>query len=148
MNGATLISLSLLIGPADALTFSECEYFTDGHHFVEFDHRDLGAGYIANRNFFSYEADVSSWVEVTHCRSGRQLSGYYDPNQKGADLALGRIDDENLIATRGAVRHLIETTALHWSEKLIEKETCGCAAAYPELRGYKTPFDPDKGPFQ
>ncbi len=146
----TLI-LAALAAPASALTLAECRAITHISHGGVAGHVDYGAGRVGWVNWWSQEG-VFTDLTVADCRTGEFLRT--------------RVREDNISARapfdrRDAVREIIETEmagapalfsfarlrdAIHPKGKdielaVLETEPCACAAAYPELRGSRTPYE-------
>lgn len=147
----SIISLVLLAGPASALTLADCRAITHVSHGGVAGHVDYGAGRVGWVNWWSQEG-VFTDLTVADCRTGEFLKT--------------RVREDNISARapfdrREAVREIIETEmagapalfsfarlrdAIHPKGKdielaVLENEPCACAAAYPDLRGSRTPYE-------
>ena len=143
--------LAILAAPASALTLAECQRITHVSHGGVAGHVDYGAGRVGWVNWWSQEG-VFTDLTVADCRTGEFLKT--------------RVREDNISSRppfdrRETVRAIIETEmtgaptlfsfqrlreAIHPKGKDIEvavaiAEPCACAAAYPELRGDKTPYE-------
>lgn len=143
--------LAVLAAPASALTLAECERVTHISHGGVAAHRDLGAGRVAWVNWWSQEG-VFTDITVADCKTGEFLRTRVREERMSERAPFDRTD---------AVRGIIETElraapalfsferlrdAIHPKGKDIkvatrDTEPCACAAAYPELRGDKTPYE-------
>ena len=145
-----LIMLGLTAMPASALTLGECRAITHLSHGGVAGHVDYGGGRVGWVSWWSQEG-VFTDLTVADCRTGEALTT--------------RVREENISARapfdrRRVVREIIEREmsgapaffsferlreAIHPRGRDIEiavldAEPCACAAAYPELRGDKTPY--------
>ncbi len=143
--------LTALAAPASALTLAECRAITHVSHGGVAGHVDYGAGRVGWVDWWSQEG-VFTDLTVADCRTGEFLRT--------------RVREDNISARapfdrREAVREIIETEmagapalfsfarlrdAIHPKGKdielaVLETEPCACAAAYPELRGSRTPYE-------
>ncbi len=143
--------LTALATPASALTLAECRAITHVSHGGVAGHVDYGAGRVGWVSWWSQEG-VFTDLTVADCRTGEFLKT--------------RVREDNISARapfdrREAVREIIETEmagapalfsfarlrdAIHPKGKdievaVLEAEPCACAAAYPEMRGSRTPYE-------
>lgn len=141
----------LLASPAAALTLAECERVTHISHGGVAAHRDLGAGRVGWVDWWSQEG-VFTDITIADCKSGEFLRTRVREERMSDRAPFDRTD---------MVQHIIETElqaapalfsftrlrdAIHPKGKDIElavrsTEACACAAAYPDLRGEKTPYE-------
>ena len=143
--------LAALATPASALTLTECTAITHVSHGGVAGHVDYGAGRVGWVSWWSQEG-VFTDLTVADCRTGEFLRT--------------RVREDNISARapfdrREVVREIIETEmagapalfsfarlrdAIHPKGKdievaVLEAEPCACAAAYPEMRGSRTPYE-------
>lgn len=151
MTRAALISLAVVASPASALTLADCRAITHVSHGGVARHVDYGAGRVGWVTWWSQEG-VFTDMTVADCRTGEFLRT--------------RVREDNISARppfdrRDVVREIIETEmaaapaffsfsrlreAIHPKGRdievaVLEEEPCACAAAYPDLRGSKTPYE-------
>ena len=146
-----VIIFLMTAGSASALTLAECRAITHVSHGGVAGHVDYGAGRVGWITWWSQEGVFTDLI-VADCRTGAFLKT--------------RMREENIsprppFDRRDAVREIVAremsgapaffsferlAKAIHPKGKDIElavldSEPCACAAAYPELRGEKTPYE-------
>lgn len=147
---AALITLAMA-SPGAALTLSDCKRVTHISHGGATGHVDLGAGRVGWIDWWSQEGVFTDYT-VADCKTGEFLRTRMREERMSARPQFDR---------RDAVREIIETElkgapalfsfnrlrdAIHPKGRDIkvavrDTEPCACAAAYPELRGEKTPYE-------
>lgn len=143
--------LAALAGPASALTLTECRRITHISHGGVAGHVDFGAGRVGWIDWWSQEGVFTDFT-VADCKTGKFLR---------TRMREERMSQRPPFDRRDAVRDIIETEmaaaaslfslerlrdAIHPKGKdievaVLETEPCACAAAYPDLRGDKTPYE-------
>ncbi|MEO0916207.1 MAG: hypothetical protein AAFY31_04380 [Pseudomonadota bacterium] len=141
----------VLATPAAALTLGDCRRITHVSHGGAAGHVDFGAGRVGWVDWWSMEGVFTDFT-VADCKTGKFLR---------TRVREERMSPRPPFDRREAVRGIIETEmqvaaalfsferlrdAIHPKGKDIEvavraTEPCACAAAYPELRGSKTPYE-------
>lgn len=137
--------------PAAALTLAECTRVTHVSHGGAAQHVDFGAGRVGWIDWWSQEGVFTDFT-VADCRTGEFIR---------TRMREERMSQRTPFDRRKAVRAIIATEmqsapslfsfqrladAIHPKGRDIEisvtaSEPCACAAAYPELRGEKTPYE-------
>ncbi|MEM9426536.1 MAG: hypothetical protein AAGA06_07520 [Pseudomonadota bacterium] len=145
------VILVMIASPAMALTLAECQRITHVSHGGVAGHVDYGSGRVGWVDWWSQEGVFTDYT-VADCQTGEFLRTRVREERMSARPPFDR---------RDAVQEIIETEmqgapvlfsfrrlrdAIHPKGKDIElavlaDEPCACAAAYPELRGEKTPYE-------
>ena len=143
--------LAVLASPASALTLAECKRITHVSHGGVAGHVDFGAGRVGWVDWWSQEGVFTDFT-VADCETGEFLR---------TRVREERMSERPPFDRRDAVRGIIEAEmlgapALFSFERLraaihpkgrdievavLEAEPCACAAAYPEMRGSRTPYE-------
>lgn len=143
--------LAILASPVSALTLADCKRVTHVSHGGVAGHVDFGAGRVGWVDWWSQEGVFTDFT-VADCKTGEFLRTRMREERMSQRPPFNR--------TR-AVREIIEREmkaapalfsftrlrdAIHPKGKDIEvavldAEPCACAAAYPDLRGEKTPYE-------
>jgi len=148
---ALVISLGLLAAPASALTLAECERVTHISHGGMAGHVDFGAGRVGWADWWSQEG-VFTDLTVADCRSGEFLKTRVREAWMSDRTPFDRTDAvRDIIETEMAVapalfsferlRNAIHPKGRDIEVAVLDAEPCACAAAYPELRGEKAPYE-------
>lgn len=142
---------SVLASPVAAVTLADCKRVTHISHGGVAAHVDFGAGRVGWIDWWSQEGVFTDFT-VADCKTGKFLR---------TRMREERMSERPPFDRREAVREIIATEmkgapalfsferlrqAIHPKGKDIElavldAEPCACAAAYPELRGEKTPYE-------
>lgn len=141
--GASVLAVAAQM--ASAAPLDDCWASIVGHDIIEENHTDLGLGYVAHIRKWSFPAEFGTEgsrpfgaeLVLTHCHSGEELSARY----ANADRAFARVVEEKMTSRTGAALAFFEATAESTAFRIVDKEPCACAAAYPNLRGEKTPYE-------
>lgn len=152
MAVAVGIAVALVVSASrsEAVTLEECNRTTHVSHGGEGGHMDLGAGRVLYGEWWSQEG-VYVDVIVAHCGTGEFLRtrtreerisdrSAFDRTEK----ALGIIEQELGAAPElfsfKRLAQALDRTGEDIVIDALQSEPCACAAAYPDLRGAKTPF--------
>ena len=145
-----LVGLLSVGTTASALSLAECTRTTHISHGGEADHRDLGAGRVMWRDWWSQEGTATGFA-IVECDSGATLRFRTAEENMGPRLPFDRTAKALAILAR------FESTARAFAglERIaadlkgvardidimtLDAEPCACAAAYPDRRGDKTEF--------
>ena len=148
-------ALALSGGSAQALTLAECDRTTHISHGGESAHMDLGDGRVMWRGWWSQEGTATD-LYVSDCAPGDVLSARVAEDRMGkrstfdrTEKALKAIDQieagARVFATLDRMAMALVPIARDVTVARVSEETWACAAAYPDLRGTKTEFDPESG---
>ena len=146
----TLAALAFA-APAQALTLSECDRTTHISHGGETAHRDFGAGRVGWTEWWSQEGVYTDFY-VANCKSGRHLKTRAREERMSNRAPFDRtkavraVIDTEMAAASSLFSFERLATALKTKGRDTEiaaltAEPCACAAAYPELRGTKIPYE-------
>lgn len=154
-----LLTAAALFAPQGgaALTLSDCDRALPPLGYSsEIAHRDIGGGLVTHRVENRVNGDENRSVVLTHCASGRQISaasaceqassGFCAHGRRAMDApdpVAARLDE--IVATPDrysleGVREALAQVALATRDTMLNRETCGCRAAYPGRRNGKTRF--------
>lgn len=142
---------ALTASPTTALTLAECKRVTHVSHGGVAGHVDYGSGRVGWVDWWSQEGVFTDYT-VADCKTGAFLR---------TRAREERMSERPPFDRRAAVQEIIETEmqgapalfsfdrlrdAIHPKGKdielaVLEAEPCACAAAYPDLRGEKTPYE-------
>lgn len=137
--------------PAQALTLEQCTRTTHISHGGEADHRDLGAGRVMWRDWWSQEGTATDFI-IMECATGaalefRAAATNMVPGQSAfdrTDAALAVLERHEsgarVFATFDRIAVDLQRIARDISQTIHETESCACAALYPSNRGNKAPF--------
>ena len=145
-----LAGLCLVATTASALTLPECTRTTHISHGGEADHRDLGAGRVMWRDWWSQEGTATGFA-IVDCDTGTALRFRTAEENMGPRLPFDRTDKALGILARheGGARAFagldriaadLKGVARDIEIVTLDAEPCACAAAYPDSRGGKTAF--------
>ena len=148
MIRAALIAFAVLASPLAALELERCDRTTHNTHAGTARHMDFDAGRVAWAEWWSNEGVFVDYV-VMACESGdflktrvveEHISDRWFNRRLQARAVLERELGSDFFsfqrlasALKGVGRDIEIATA--------DMESCGCAAAYPALRGAKTEFE-------
>lgn len=146
-----ILAASAFAAPVNALSLAECTRTTHISHGGEAAHRDLGEGRVAWESWWSQEG-VYLDLHVADCGTGEHLTTRAREERMSERAPFDRTE-----AVRAALEtELAAAPSLFSFERLanalktkgrdteiaaLAEEPCACAAAYPELRGTKTPYE-------
>ncbi|WP_227270305.1 hypothetical protein [Roseobacter weihaiensis] len=147
---AVILLMSWGAGGAQALAVEDCTRTTHISHGGEADHRDLGAGRVMWRDWWSQEGSATD-LTVADCGPGTALRVRAAEENMNARLPFDRIDDalqviarhesgSRIFATFDRMAADLERFTRDVTQLTLEAEVCACAALYPDLRGDKTEF--------
>ena len=151
MIRAGVIGFAFCASPVSALTLADCERVTHVSHGGEAAHQDFGDARVGWIDWWSQEG-VYIDITVANCKTGEFLKTRVREERVSVRAPFDRRDAvERIIATEmsGAAALFSFTrlaAAIHPKGRDIEiarmaAESCGCAAAYPDLRGDKVPYE-------
>ncbi|MGJ8622253.1 MAG: hypothetical protein ACSHW1_05700 [Yoonia sp.] len=140
----------LLAGPVQALGLEDCRRITHPSHGGQYGHRDLGEGRVSWVDWWTQEGAFKGYTLVD-CASGETLRFRTAEENMGPEPAFDRTDAARAVLERHHAGARVFATFERMAADLehiarkIEifadaEEICGCAAAYPDLRGDKTEF--------
>ena len=146
----TLAALAVA-APVHALTLAECNRTTHISHGGETAHQDFGAGRVGWIEWWSQEGVYNDFY-IADCESGQHLKTRAREERMSTRAPFDRTKAvQSVINTEMASAPQLFSferlaTALKTKGRDIEiailtDEPCACAAAYPELRGLKTPYE-------
>ena len=152
LRGIAASAVAVVLGaPGHALTLQECDRTTHISHGGDSDHVDYGEGKVGWIGWWAQEG-VFKEVWVADCATGRALSLRTWEERISDRYIVDRTD-----AARAVLADWAETGSafftLDWMADKVAKsgrdlmiktyttEFCGCAAAYPALRGDKTLYE-------
>ncbi len=148
--GAAMALFGASVPMANALDLAACTRTTHISHGGEDGHRDLGAGRVMYRVWWSQEGTFSDYV-VAECDTGRALVTRAAEERMSARApfdrtpAVTRVLDTHtrrdpiffdLDRLAGALRHTGRDTRI----ETLSDEPCACAVAYPQARSGWAPF--------
>ena len=147
------VAASVIAGQAQALGLSDCRRITHVSHGGEYGHRDLGEGRVIWTDWWTQEGSFKGF-SLVDCASGEMLRFRTAEENMGRRAAFDRTDDAREVLARHQSGARVFATFERMAADLeniardIEittgtSETCACAAAYPQMRGDKTPFTLD-----
>lgn len=147
----TLLLTVLLSGPVQALELSQCTRITNPSHGGQSDHTDLGAGRVMWHDWWSLEGTATN-VVLEDCATGRRLDvrtaeTNMHPTRTAFDRTVAALEVIELHESGARVFATFERIATDLgrigrdiSVSDHTKESCACAALYPEEQGERTPF--------
>lgn len=149
-TGAAVALIGVTVGTSVADDLSDCTRVTHISHGGEDGHRDLGAGRVIYRVWWSQEGTYSDYV-VAECATGQALSTRAAEERMSARLPFDRTHAVTEVLERHAGRNPIFFDLNRLAEDLRHKgrdtrieslaeEPCACAAAYPEAGADWRPF--------
>ncbi|MEM6889959.1 MAG: hypothetical protein AAF636_17735 [Pseudomonadota bacterium] len=135
---------------AHALVPGDCTRTTHISHGGEADHVDLGDGRVMWRDWWSQEGTATD-ITVMDCAPGERLTARTAEENMNARLPFDRTEDALAVIARHETGARVFATldrmgtdlsvfARDVMQKVEMKESCACAAFYPDLRGEKTEF--------
>ena len=144
------VAAVVLVGPASAVTLTDCDRTTHISHGGEADHMDLGQGRVMWRDWWSQEGTATSFTLVD-CAPGAALSFRTQEENMGNRLPFDRTDKALAVierhekgarafATFERMAADLDGIARDIDIKTLDAEPCACAALYPDARGEKTEF--------
>ena len=146
-----VITLAAMVaGSAHALVPGDCTRTTHISHGGEVDHVDLGEGRVMWLDWWSQEGTAKD-VTVMDCKGGQALKARVAEDNMNARLPFDRTQDAmgviarhesgaRVFATLERIAGDLEEFSRDVRIETLKKETCACAAFYPEARGSKTKF--------
>ncbi len=116
--------------------------------------QNLGGGFVGAEGGYGTPAGEGSYYQVTDCRSAKEITLIAQHQASGAadGVLPSRVDKQAEVAairTRleaNGLRSLDELSAMAAGAKVIaqpyqqDRQSCGCQAFYPELRGNLPPY--------
>lgn len=143
-----IIALALSASPSAALTLSECERTTHNWHAGEARHIAYDGGRVSWAEWWSNEGVFVDYI-VMACDSGDFLKTRVVEEHISDRWFNRRVQAREILARElGSAFFSFDrlATALKGVGRDVEiatasTESCGCAAAYPALRGAKTEFE-------
>jgi len=145
---AAIIAMAVMTGPASALTLAACDRTTHNTHAGTARHMDVDQGRVAWAEWWSNEGVFVDYI-VMACDSGDFLktrvveenisNRWFNRRTDARDILTRELGtaffsfDRLAAALKGVGRDIEIASA--------EMESCGCAAAYPEMRGTKAKFE-------
>ena len=136
--------------PVAALTLEACNRTTHVSHGGEGGHMDLGAGRVLYGEWWSQEG-VYVDVIVAHCGTGEFLRtrtreerisdrSAFDRTEKALGIVEQELGAAPELFSFKRLAQALDRTGEDIVIDALQSEPCACAAAYPDLRGAKTPF--------
>jgi len=146
-----LISLLASLATPLSASVAQCDRITNVSHGGLGDHVDMGAGKVMWTEWWSQEG-VYDNVWLADCRTGIALDLRTHEERITDRFILDQTDKVRATITRHAeaapafftidrVAPLIRRDGRDLHIQQYAGEFCACAAAYPELRGDKTPYE-------
>ncbi|MCO6382467.1 hypothetical protein [Oceanicola sp. 502str15] len=148
--------------PAGALTLEQCNRSVGSLGYeAQRGHDVIGKGLVAHTSENRVNGDDTRWLVVTACTSGRSLSAQSACEEEtpgfcdGRKRPLARPDRvkaamASMVASKKSysfdqLKAGLARKALRVSDIVQPRETCGCAAAFPEMRNGKKRFKMETG---
>jgi hypothetical protein len=137
-------------GSVAALVAAECARVTHVSHGGQADHADLGEGRVMWRDWWSQEGSATDFAIVL-CDTGEALRLRAQENNMNVRTSFDRTDAvlaliareltaARAFATLARMAATLEPVARDVRLAMETRETCACAAYYPQLRGDKQAF--------
>jgi hypothetical protein len=134
-----------------AAAVEACDRVTHISHGGSGDHRDLGNGKVMWVDWWAQEG-VFKDVWLADCRTGTALSlrtweerigtrHVIDRTERVVDVIDRQAEAAPSFFTIDRVAKLVEKDGVDLTVAMYATEFCACAAAYPELRADKAPFE-------
>lgn len=142
------LALGLVMTAAGALaavSLADCARTTHISHGGEDMHRDLGAGRVMWRDWWSQEGTATDYV-IVDCAEGRALSFRtqeenmgdrppFDRTEAALKIVESHENGARVFATLERMAQDIEDEARDVTIEALAAEPCACAALYAEMRG-------------
>lgn len=144
------IAVCAFANSAAAIALPDCTRTTHISHGGEAFHRDMGEGRVMWLDWWSQEGSAHD-IKIMECGSGEVLSFRTHEDNMNArppfhktEQLVKVVEDQHqgarVFATLERIAGAVSKSARDVVIKLDTRESCACAALYPELRGDKAEF--------
>ena len=145
-----VVAATCMAAPAQALSLGDCTRVTHISHGGQADHVDLGDGRVMWRDWWSQEGS-STDIRIADCATGRVLGFRTAEENMNARPPFERTEDAmgvvaqhesgaRVFATLERMAKDLKKIARDVAIDEPDRESCACAALYPQMRGDREAF--------
>ena len=145
-----IILFALCAGPVSALTLAECTRTTHISHGGEARHVDYGNGRVGYVDWWSQEGvftdvvimacDTGAFLK-TRVREERVTDRWFDRREAAAEIIETAMKSAPSLFSFATLERSLKGVGRDTVIATATQETCACAAAYPDMRGEKAPYE-------